>query len=382
MQKASYSNTLLFCGLGSLSVFAGGQLSVAAAPVSAPVEVGNSVPEFGHPSLRRLNILATASDGLSNPRDLEFNPKVPGELWVVNRNTEGVVIFHDTGTVSQRAETRKDSFRNHFMAKVSSLAFGINGNFASCQESDNGGNNFMGPTLWDANLAIFANVNQTLVPEAICTYPRVGPLTQLLGSHIDMLHQSPWCMGIAHAVDNAYWTFDGAHKNLVYYDFVQDHGPGYDDHSDGRLRRYTDVVLTRVAGVPSHMVVDTASGNLFIADTGTGRVLKVDPSTATAAGRLTASNEPLAEYLEHTGATVHVFASGLMQPSGLAIHNNRIFVSDHSTGEIIAYSLESGLELDRMGTGARKIMGLTFDTVGQLHYVDGAANTLVRIDAE
>jgi hypothetical protein len=317
------------------------------------------------------------------PRDLEFNPEKPGELWVVNRDSEGVVIYHDAGTDGQRAEPRTDSFRSHFMSRVSSLAFGSKTNFASCQESNNGGNNFMGPTLWSSDLAIFANVNQTDTPVAVCEpFPRLTPLQQLLGSHIDMLHQSPYCVGIAYDSENAFWAFDGANGNLIRYDFVRDHGPGHDDHSDGRVRRYTDVELKRVAGVPGHIVVDQSTGFLYIADTGTGRVLKVDPSTAHNAGNLRASNEPLAEYTRYMGATVTVFASGLMQPSGIAIRENRLFVSDHATGDIVAFSLETGAELDRVATGAQGIMGLAVSPEGQLWYVDGGANTLVRVEAD
>ncbi len=344
-----------------------------------------SVPELGTSATRRLSVLATAANGLSTPRDLEFNPQVDGELWIVNRDTEGVVIVHKAGAAAQRTEARKDSYRFHFMSKVSSIAFGTNENFASCQESRNEGGDydFMGPTLWSSDLDVFANVNQRLVPGATCRPTAAMSATrELLGSHLDMLHQSPLCMGIAHATGNAFWAFDGDSGDLVYYDFVRDHGPGGDDHSDGRLRRYSDVKLARVTGVPSHMIVDPATQRLYIADTGTGRILRVDPNVARSAGDLEPRGEPLAEYRRFTGARVDTFAAGLRQPSGIAIHDDRLFVSDHATGEIIALSLESGAELQRVTTGATGIMGLAVSAAGQLWYVDGGADKLVRVDAE
>jgi sugar lactone lactonase YvrE len=42
------------------------------------------------------------------------------------------------------------------------------------------------------------------------------------------------------------------------------------------VRRYPEVKLTRVPGVPGHMVVDPETRTVFIADTGGGRVVAVD----------------------------------------------------------------------------------------------------------
>ncbi len=366
-------------------------LSLALLPACGPTESHSGTDAVTRPislgikSSRTLTVMATAANGLATPRDLAFNPDVPGELWTVNRQSEGVVILHDAGAATQRTEARNDAYRYHFMSQVSSLAFGTPTNFASCHESRNeaaGAIGFMGPTLWTSDLDIFANVNQNFVKGAVCEAKAGDGPKELLGSHIDMLHQSPLCMGIAHATGNAFWVFDGDSGELVYYNFVRDHGPGYDDHSDGRLRRYTDVNLTRVAGVPSHMLVDSDSSLLYVADTGTGRVLRIDPSTASSSGRLRASSEPLAEYVAYTGASVEVFAAGLRQPSGIAIHAGQLFVSDHATGEIVVYDLATKAEVERIATGARKIMGLTVSAAGELWFVDAAANTVVRVDAE
>ena len=48
------------------------------------------------------------------------------------------------------------------------------------------------------------------------------------------------------------------------------------DHARASVRRYTGLNLTRVPGVPSHMVIDAASRELYLADSGADRVVKVN----------------------------------------------------------------------------------------------------------
>ena len=74
---------------------------------------------------------------------------------------------------------------------------------------------------------------------------------------------------------NVYWAFGGGHSQLVRFDFESDHGPGSMDHSRASVRRYTGLQLTRVPNVPSHMALDGRARELFIADTGADRIVKV-----------------------------------------------------------------------------------------------------------
>src|SRR5690606_29829533 len=108
-------------------------------------------------------------------------------------------------------EHRIDGYALHFMEEVSSISFGAKNfdgdyTFGTCQESANTYNDqyeanyFMGPALWSAHPDVFAMSNP------------YG-----LGAHLDMLHESPYCMGIAHEVDNVYWVFDGYNSRLVRY---------------------------------------------------------------------------------------------------------------------------------------------------------------------
>lgn len=330
---------------------------------------GDGVAQFGD-GLPEFEVIGTVDDGLSVPRDLAFNPYFPEQLWVVNRETDSTTIFFDPATDEQRSETRQDVYGNHFMEEVSSIAFGADNTFGTCHESRNTydgqqrANDFMGPALWDADLDVYSNVNQS---------------NRLLGSHIDMLHESPMCMGIAWSHDNVYWVFDGYNGDVVYYDFQEDHGPGHDDHSDGIVRRYGDVDVTRVPDVPGHLVLDPATGWLYVADTGTGRVFRMDTATGEKTDDLPEEMEPLEEYSLYEGAVVEDFATGLSQPSGIALHGDRLFVSDFGTNEIIAYDLD-GNELARLEVEADGIMGITVGPDEKLWYVDGVGETVRRID--
>jgi len=329
-----------------------------------------AVPEFGTDETRVLTVIATAADGLDVPRDLEFRPAVDNQLWTVNRAFDGVVIFRKPGTAEQEADVRIDVYGNHFMEEVSSVAFGADDTFATCQESRNtydghgAPDDFMGPALWPADPDVFAEINQN---------------NNLLGSHLDMLHESPLCMGIAWDHDNVYWAFDGKNGDIVYYDFQQDHGYGHDDHSDGIVRRYVDVNVERVPDVPSNLVLDPASGWLYFVNTVGGKVRRLDTATGEVTGSLPETMEPLGEYSKVEDAVVEVFAEGLVEPSGIELGDGRLFVTDYATGEVVAFDL-GGAELGRIQTDAQGIMGITLGPDGKLWYVDALADEVVRVD--
>lgn len=332
------------------------------------------VPELGSPECPvESSVALTAADGLVVPTDLEFAPET-GLLWVADAGTSGVLIVDGAGTAAQSSEVRIDHYAQHFMDTVSAIAFGAGDTFASCQESRDDWNDapqeeddFMGPTLWDADLDVFAQVGQT------------DAWWLQEGSHLDMLHQSPLCMGIAHDHDNAYWAFDGLNGRIVYYDFHADHGPGGADHSDGEEVFYEDVGVTRVPGVPSHMVVDGDA--LYIADTGSGRILRLSTDTGERAPHRGDQNwDGVSVFDEVSGATLDVVVDGLGEPSGLLLKDGRLFVSDHATGTIGAWDLD-GTPAGAWDSGATGIMGLAVGPDGALWYADGGAAEVVRVAA-
>jgi hypothetical protein len=332
-----------------------------------------AVPEFGDPATRQL--LVVVKQGLQRPTDLQFQPGAD-RLWVVDAETHGVLIVEHPGQAQQTQEARVDRYGEHFMDTVSSLAFAGADRFATCQESRDDWNDapqqeddFMGPTLWPADLAVFAKVGQE--------FPWKPGMKE--GSHLDMLHESPLCMGIAHETGNVFWAFDGLHGDLVRYDFKQDHGPGGSDHSQGAIHRYVDVKLKRVAGVPGHMAFDGAARQLYVADPGTGRVLVV----AVDGGQFVpkkGSKDGLTDFGVVTGIQADVFKQGLNQPSGLLLANGRLFVGERGTGDVVAYDLTSKQELARLKSGAEALAGLELGPDGKLWFVDSGGKVVVRVD--
>ena len=82
-----------------------------------------------------------------------------------------------------------------------------------------------------------------------------------------------------------------------------------------------------------------------------------------------------------TGADWKIFSDkNLKKPAGIELSNNVLYVSDFETGEIIAYNVESGIELARFDTGKKGIMGLKADTDGKLWFVSSTTNQVYRID--
>ena len=331
-------------------------------------------------------VIADSSDGLFDPRDLEFHPGRADELWIANRGDDSISIIHDTGLDTQYSENREDSNSNHFLEEVSAIAFGayhpeFDWQWGSAQETQNtycglgSPNQFMGPTLWPSSLSHFAIENQ-------------NNGNGLLGSHIDMNHESPDGMGIAHDNGNAYWYFDGYYGELVYYDFQVDHDTGQDDHSDGIVHRYSEIQLTRDGGIPGHMILDKESGILYISDTGANRVLWVNTDDTSVSTQNIMNDpsrlEPLAEYSRKTGMEWGVLDTGLSAPSGITLDGDTLFVSENGNGRIVAYDLsddgKSGVEIDTIQTSAYFIMGLEIGPDGHLYYVDNGKDQVVRID--
>ena len=70
----------------------------------------------------------------------------------------------------------------------------------------------------------------------------------------------------------------------------------------------------------------------------------------------------------------------IQNPCGIELIGNILYVSDNSTGEIIAYDKELKTELGRVDTGEEGIMGIKADKNGQLWYVNATENGLYRID--
>jgi hypothetical protein len=341
------------------------------------IVVGNPIPDIIDQYLIStpvFTLIADASDLVYQPSDLDFQTILSNnELWVLNMGDAtsygSTVTIYNAGQSGQVNLWRQDPNANHFMDLPTAIAFSDNTNFATSSavlDAHHAAGHFAGPTLWSSDSLIYA-------------LPGQGPL----GSHIDMLHQSPYSMGIAAAHENSFWVYDGYNQRIVWYDFVDDHGPGWDDHTDGLVRRYDDIVVSRLNdSIPNHLVLDN-NGMLYVVDNGNARVIKMDTHT----GSVTGSFNPYAEYItEHsivTGVTWWNFiTTGVVQPAGIDAINNRLIVSDYSNGDIIIYndSLTSATELGRIHTGAPGITGVKIGPDGKIWYTNALENKVYRID--
>ncbi len=341
------------------------------------------VPEFfdgEEVSAPDLTVIADSSDGIDTPNDLEFHPAEDRqhELWVLNEEYSSfspggtTVTLFDAGGDDQEAETIKDGNAAHFMAKPTSLAFAgaDTGKWATgvgVQDANHGDGTFAGPSLWSSDFEIYGNVGDP-------------PTQDINGSHLDMLHGSPFSMGIAHEEGNAYWVYDGYHGYMVRYDFYEPHPPGGSDHSDGRIYRHKDVEIERHDELPSHMIVDHDTGWLYINDTGNQRVLRLDIDSGDPLNTLGDWNEPLTEHMEMTGTKYEVFADGdLDDPTGIALNDGRLFVSNHGTSEVIAFDTDSGDELARIDVDDG-VRGMTIGPDENLWLASYDSDEILRVD--
>ncbi|MCB9796476.1 MAG: hypothetical protein H6741_27585 [Alphaproteobacteria bacterium] len=345
------------------------------APVDSVVEPAGLalLGSYSHdPAAVRIETLLTSDDRIGVPGDLAINPRTPDQLWVTNYDANAIVLA--TGLESGTIES--DYFRSgggdHFLAKPLGIAFNDVGEFATVHDTDEltqGPNgtpeDFMGPTLWDDNLAVFDAGH---------------------GSHLDMLHNSPLAGGVAWEVDRAFWVFDGFYSALTRYDFNSDHGYGGADHSDGEIARYVEGEVGRYEGTPSGLDLDHDSGLLYVADSANSRVAVLDIQTGERGSRVGPNYDGVSQYAVDGASLTTLFQSGdhevltLVTPAGLVFHDGVLYVSDNELGRILALSAD-GEVLDwlDLGLAPGALGNLEVDTSGNLLFIDMAAAEVRRI---
>jgi hypothetical protein len=320
---------------------------------------------------------------------LAFDPLRSGDLWVTLRRVpsnkpcletalsgcaalEGeVALVHGATSAEPSMAIEKDGNAWHFMRRPTSIAFGQNGNLATCGEArtdnyEDDALDYSGPVLWSSDPAIFGAV----------------PTANQNGTHIDMLHDSPFCMGIAHERDNVYWVFNGQLGALDRYDFHAPHVVGGDDHSDGEFSRYVEGELERVPEVPSHLALDYGQRQLYVADTARGRILRLAIDSGTP-GADVPTNDPIAVHRRMDGASLdEVVAPGsLSAPSGVAVLVDRLIVTDNATSRIWWFKLD-GSVVGSVDTGLPlgSLSGIAIGPDGQLYLSDLKTGTAYRVE--
>ncbi|HLG33747.1 MAG TPA: T9SS type A sorting domain-containing protein, partial [Bacteroidia bacterium] len=159
------------------------------------------------------------------------------------------------------------------------------------------------------------------------------------------------------------------------------HGPGYDNHSAGKIWRYTDVPVTRVAGVPSHLVLDKVNHWLYFIDGGSKTIKRMNTLSGNNVGNLSSPNESLSGYYNMTGATVELLATLTTQPCGIDYYNGRLIVSDYTNGNIYLYSTTPSFALlATIVTAHPGMMGVKVGPDGHIWCVNKTESIVYRLD--
>ena len=344
------------------------------------IQVSNAIPNILYGYITEptdIQTLATASDGLDFPRDLAFHPhRSRRELWVINRDAEAdggsTLTLFNAGEDNQSSLWRRDGNAYHFMALPTALDFGRNGNWASSPgilDANHAGGSYTGPTLWSSDSLIYSVIGIPATP----TYN---------GSHLDMLHGSPYAMGITYSHDNVYYVFDSYNGQIVQYSFTSDHGPGQHDHSNGEVVRFDGLNLDRHSdSIPSHLVFDESKGRLYIADAKNGRVLYLDVNSGTDTLDLPLLNEPLSIHKRIEGARWGVIYDDIQVPTGIAILEDRMIVSDAATGTIHLLRIDdvNATRLFTIPTNADLLLGINIGPDGFIYFVDAINNSVHKM---
>lgn len=306
-------------------------------------------------------------DGLEGSTVAISGPMAPAEATEANGRAE-LVIDHNAW---------------HFLRRPSSIAFGAEETwidpddpgafdpdtgaptisertyypdiFATCHEHFTGNMTdqgpFMGPTLWTADPDIYNGQN--------------GPYSWSNGSHLDMVHGTEYCMGIAWEDDNRYWTLNGALGTIDHYDFVAPHVPGHFYHGDSVVTRYElgDHEFTRAIDVPSNII--QRGDDLYFADSGGGRIIHIDlTASGRSAGTWFTAEGIQGDVIDQIGSQVLLNPGQLAEawggppvPSGLAVLNDELLVIGDSASGHISIVDESGEIIRTLDTGLGAGMG-------------------------
>lgn len=367
--------------------------SCSSSPLEASDDHAEMTPPAATPELPASVALVPLYDAPTpwTATALSFDPLRGGELWVTLRRVpsnrpcletaragcaalEGQVALVQQATSATPSMTiKKDGNAWHFMRRPTAIAFGENGNLSTCGEArtdnfEDDALDYSGPVLWSSDPAIFG----------------VTPEPGQNGTHLDMLHDSPFCMGIAYERDNVYWVFNGKLGALDRYDFHAPHVIGGEDHSDGELARYVEGQLQRVPEIPSHLALDRARGQLYVVDTAGGRVLRLAIASGVP-GVNVPTNDPIPVHRRMDDVSLEqVVAPGsLSAPSGIALSSDRVIVTDNATSRIWWFEFD-GTPVGSVDTGlpAGSLSGIAIGPDDKLYLSDLRTGTAYRVEAQ
>merc|ERR1711871_1245885 len=168
------------------------------------------------------------------------------------------------------------------------------------------------------------------------------------------------------------------------------------DHSEASVRRHVDVNLTRVAGVPSHIAMDTSFRDIYVADTGGKRVIRIDADSGQRL-RDARTEYPIYSlidikfdysiwsctaqetFLDSEALAGTADASNFV-PSGIAVTVDFVYVVNYATGHIIAVDKYSGTVVDVIDTGRPGAVGGIEIAPTGVHAAEGYEGILLFTD--
>jgi sugar lactone lactonase YvrE len=397
------ATTLLVAGLGGLGC-GSDPISKPDDPPSdptgrSPAEVAEAIGRGdGSPGSVRLEVVfepvsvsRAGGPALMMPTALDWNPVASDELWItlVEDSVEApctpsdsagctalegrMGVVHGASSAAPESEVVSDGTGWHFLRRPMGIAFAPPGRrqfLCTCGEARTANYTdeevpYNGPVLWDANRSIFG----------------ATPSPGMNGTHVDMLHATPYCMGVASEQANVFWVFNGDAGSFDRYDFNLPHDPGGEDHSDGEIWRYGEGELARVPGVPSGMAYDERRRQLFVADSGNGRLVALDTASGFEDGDITAY-ETMPTHVRMSGAVIRDVMTGLEVPSGLTLHEGVLFVVEHGASRIVALE-PSGNVLRELDTGlpANSMGGVSLGPDNKAYITDIVTGSVYRIEA-
>lgn len=253
--------------------------------------------------------------------------------------------------------------------------------FATCHEHRTGNftdqSPFIGPSLWTTDPAIYTGAPGTMSWEQN-------------GSHLDMVHATQYCMGIAYDSANIYWTFNGEMGTVDRYDFVLPHVPGHYYHDDAIVTRYDfgADALARLPGVPSNMLV--IGEHLYIADSGNGRIVRFARGSGTVTGAFRTHEGLDAEVMTGMGLETVLTAEtlgglwggGRVEPSGMELLDaDTLVVGNYATGHLSLINLD-GTVLRTLDTGLGEGLGGIAVLDGTIYFAHAISRRVYRVDVD
>jgi hypothetical protein len=133
------------------------------------------------------------------------------------------------------------------------------------------------------------------------------------------------------------------------------------------------------------MVLDKTSRWLYYIDGVSKEIRRMNTNTGSVTGNLTVpptANEPLAGYYKVEQAVVEVIATPTGQPCGIDYYNDRLIVSDNTTGDIYLYntSVSPVTYMGTIATGQPGMMGVKVGPDGKIWCVNRTQNAVYRLD--